>query len=386
MNIGIDIRPLMSPLRTGVAEYTFELINALVNIDLTNQYYLFYNSYQDITADIPQWQKSNVHYIAYHWPNKIFNMAMRYCYYPKIDNIISKSIAEKKLDIFFSTNLNFLSLTKKTKFILTVHDLSFNLFPEFYPLKWQIKNRVIQPKKQCQRANIILTPSDNTKRDLIDIYKIDSQKITTIYPGIKKNNKPTPTEQQIIRNKYQLPQNFILFLGTTEPRKNIIDLIAAFEKASPLLPATYYLVIAGAPGWKNKKIFKRIKESSCHKYIKILGYIDHQDKSALYAISDLFVYPSFYEGFGFPVFEAMTAGTPVITTNRSSLPEITAGAAYLINPNKPSELATAIIEILNNKILKNRLIESGYVQADKFCWETTAQKFLEVLNRLNNNQ
>lgn len=375
MRIGIDIRPLMSPTRSGVGEYTYELLNAIFTTDKTNQYFLFYNSAKDVSENIPKWSQDNIHYEHKNWPNKLFNACTKLFNLPKID--------KNNLDYFFSTNFNFTALSKKTKYITTVHDLSFEFFPQFYSLKQRLWHWAINPKKQCEKANTILTPSENTKRDLINIYKIPAEKIKVIYPGTnchsEQSEESLSTEKLQLQQKYNLPTKFILFLGTIEPRKNIVGLMEAFEQSYSLLPAPYSLIIAGHKGWNDKKIYQKFQSSPYKDKIKFIGSIDTKDKSFLYSLASLFIYPSFYEGFGFPVVESMACGVPVITSNRSSLPEVAGHSAYLVNPNRPSELAGAIIEILKNEKLREHFKTLGLEQAKKFSWEKAAKEFLEVL-------
>lgn len=388
MNIGIDIRPLMSPVRSGVGEYTHELIDALLKVDTENQYFLFYNSYKNTSQYIPKWKQTNVHYVHKKWPNKFFNIATKIFGIPQIDSIIketTKTPLPNELDYFFSPNFGFSALTKKTKHILTVHDLSFEFFPEFFSFKQKLWHWAINPKNQCQKADIILTPSENTKRDIITEYKVSAEKIKVIYPGVTCRLTPDSelleTQKLNIIQKYNLPHNYLLFLGTAEPRKNIIGLIEAFEKACH--NTSHSLVIAGYKGWKDKKIYQKFLSSSVKERVKFIGPVEATDKPALYAASTLFIYPSFYEGFGFPVAEAMACGTPVITSNRSSLPEISSNSTFLINPNRPSELADAITKMLDQKTLREHFKNLGLEQSKKFNWEKSAQEFISKLQHLN---
>ena len=380
MKIGIDIRCLMSSTRTGVAEYAYELLNAILKIDKTNQYWLFYNSHTDVTEHTPLWSQGNIHYVATRWPNKLFNASIKILGWPKLDKLISQ---RSKLDYFFSPNLNFTALSKDTKHILTVHDLSFKFYPQFFSIKQKLWHWAVGPKKQCQQAGTIFTPSENTKRDIIDYYQIPPEKIK-VTPGAVSEIFSNPiTDKETVKQKYNLPNKFILFLGAVEPRKNIIGLIEAFELAlaSPKLSeGGYSLVIAGSGrGWKNKKIYARALASPLRDKIEFIGYVDAEDKPALYSLSELFVYPSFYEGFGFPVLEAMACGVPVITSNRSSLPEITNQAAYLVNPNRPAELAEAMIKMLVDTNLKEHFKKIGLEQVKKFNWETAARQWLNII-------
>lgn len=378
LKIGIDIRCLMSPTRTGVAEYTHELLNAIFKIDKENQYYLFYNSYNEVFEHIPLWSGNNLHYIATNWPNKLFNASIKILGWPKLDKLVSR---HGKLDYFFSPNLNFTALSKHVKPILTVHDLSFKFFPQFFSIKQKLWHWAINPKKQCQQADSILVLSENTKRDIVNYYKISSEKIKVAHGGLAEIFGRPPADKEKVKQKYNLPNRFILFLGTVEPRKNIIGLIEAFERVYSSLSIPYSLVIAGSGrGWKNKEIYDRALASPLRDKIEFIGYVEYAEKPALYSLADLFVYPSFYEGFGFPVLEAMACGVPVITSNRSSLPEITNNATYLVNPNRPAELADAIVKMLTDNNLREHFKKAGLEQTKKFTWEAAAKQWMDLIS------
>ena len=419
MNIGIDIRPLMAKNKTGVGEYTEELLNAVFKLDKTNRYFLFYNSHEDVSDNIPKWEQENVRYIVTQWPNKLFNGAIKIFGWPRLDKLSFPRRRESStehldphfhgddnLDIFFAPNLNFITLSKKTKFILTVHDLSFEFFPEFYTIKQRLWHKAVNPKKLCERADAIITPSENTKRDIVDYYKIPDKKIKVIYPGnachsrdrlrhgamaVENGGNPRSpamdseswsgmTDKDPSTSLGMTNKKYILFLGTIEPRKNINGLINAFEIFNVKYPVyDISLVIAGAPGWKNKEIFEQIKKSPCKEKIKYVGCVKNDDKPALYSNASLFVYPSFYEGFGFPILEAMASGVPVITSNRSSLPEVAGSNAILIDPNHPEQIAWAMNNILTNQNLRETQIKNGLLQAAKFSWEKAAKEWLSVL-------
>lgn len=371
MNIAVDIRSLMDPVRTGVGEYTYEFLRALFKIDKINKYYLFYNSHLDVSKNIPNWNQENVKIIRYKYPNKLFNFALRFFGWPKLDKLINQ-----KLDYFFSPNINFTALSKDVKHILTVHDLSFEHFANCYCLKRRLWHKIISPKKQCETADLILTPSYNTKNDIIETYKINKNKISVIYPGLSTiflDNQKKSVEE--IKLKYNLPDKFILFLGTIEPRKNLIGLINAFEKTN-LKNRNYELVIAGSGGWRNNKVKQLIENTDNVRYI---GYIEAEDKPALYKLASVFAYPSLYEGFGFPVLEAMAMGIPVLTSNRSSLPEVVGSCAYLVNPNNILEIAEGLSKLAEDKELNNYFVHKGKQRTEKFGWEKTAAEFVELI-------
>ena len=243
MNIGIDIRALMDENRTGVGEYIYELLNALFAIDQENQYFLFYNSNKDVSRNIPEWDKKNVHYIKFNWPNKLFNLSLLFFHWPKIDKLMGQ-----KLDYFFSPNINFFALSRKVKHILTIHDLSFEYFPDCFDWKRRWWHKILFPKKVCQKADIILTPSDSAKQDVMDKYGIREDKIKVIYPGLssifKKDRVISPEE---VTKKYNLPEKFVLFLGTIEPRKNIIGIISAKIKHTHFFCRFFAIVLSIVP-------------------------------------------------------------------------------------------------------------------------------------------
>ncbi|PIT87324.1 MAG: hypothetical protein COU31_03525 [Candidatus Magasanikbacteria bacterium CG10_big_fil_rev_8_21_14_0_10_40_10] len=388
MNIGLDIRSLAQRARTGVGEYTIGLLDALFKIDQQNNYYLFYNSAGNTAKFLPQWKQNNLTYISGRWPNKLFNLSQKLLRQPKIDNYLRQKTG-RQIDWFFSPNINFTSLSKKTKYILTVHDFAFNFYPKFFSARQRIWHQAVNFKKQCQRADVILAPSQNTKNDIVKNYQINPEKIFVIYPACSSNftalNKSNDNQSEIIafRKKYNLPDKYILFLGAFEPRKNIIGLIEAYEKMLAKYgfnQIQHYLVLAGADGWKNKDVRRKLKKTVWRDYIKCLGYVNHQDKPKLYQLASLFVYPSFYEGFGLPVLEAMQSETPVIASNRSSLPEVTANGAILINPNKTDEITRAMKLILTDKNLSDYLINQGKIQSQKFNWQNSAEQFLKIIN------
>lgn len=366
LNIGIDITPLTTGSRTGVGEYTYELLNALFHIDTENQYFLFYNSFKDVSTHVPEWNQKNVHMVNTFWPNKIFHFFVQLFRWPKIDMLITKKTGVK-LDYFFSPNIGFQSVSKNTKHILTVHDLSFEIFPECFSLKMRLWHWFLSPRRQCQHADRIFTPSENTKRDIMTLYGISPDKIRVLTPGI--SSQFTSGQNNFSKEKY------ILFLGTIEPRKNIEGLIDAFEIFQKDFPE-YSLLIAGASGWKNKHILKRIEKS---KNVQYIGYVAPEDKPSLYRAASVFVYPSLYEGFGFPVLEAFASGTPVITSSRSSLPEIAGDAAYYVNPYNSFEIAEGIRQILTQEALSKFFIQKGFYKMQKFNWHTTAEQFRSSL-------
>ena len=373
MKIGIDIRTLMESQYSGVSEYTLNLLTEIFRQDQKNQYKLFYNSGHDISARMPKFDFPNVEIVASRYPNKLFNnILQRIFQWPKIDQKLG-------VDLFFVPNIGFISLSDKCKKIITIHDLSFLRYGEFFSWKRRLWHKLINVKKIVRSFDYIIAVSENTKRDLIELCGIPEEKIKVIYSGIGKEFKIISKEENNqVKSKYNLPDKFILFLGTIEPRKNIGGLIRAYSQFRNDNPemSDVNLVLVGGRGWKFKNIFREYENSKYKSDIIWLDYIDSTDKPAVYNLASLFVYPSFYEGFGFPPLEAMACGVPVISSNSSSLPEIINNAGILITPNNVSELATAIESVLKNGKLGKTLISRGIENVNRFSWEECAGEYI----------
>lgn len=383
MKIGIDIRCLSEGRRTGVEEYSLNLLEKILKEDSDNKYVLFLNSWKKPKLEIDFLKNhKNVELKISRFPNKILNFFLWYFDWPKLDKLIGG------VDVFFMPNLNFVALSPKVKLILTVHDLSFEYYPETFSWKRRLWHIFINPQKIIRRADKVLAVSDSTRNDLIGFYKINPAKLETVYNGVGEvfgridRNDPRLLR---IKEKYALPFNFILFLGTFEPRKNIGGIVKAYERmrqegGSQL--EKYKLVIAGSEGWKSAKLKREIKKSSLAKDIYQVKFIDEEDKVFVYNLAALFVYPSFFEGFGLPPLEAIKCGVPVIVSDNSSMVETVGEAGILTDAFSADEIALAMKEFLIDKELKKEFYPAGIRQAQKFTWTKAAKKFLEIVKKI----
>jgi len=377
MKIGIDIRSLINVQYSGISEYTLNLVKEILKLDSKNQYILFYNSFKDVKNKIPEFKQKNAEIVCTRYPNKIFNYLMqKVAFYPKLDKFLG-------VDIFWAPHINFIQLSKRCRSILTIHDLSFIRYPKYFSFRKNIWHQAINVEKLIKKVDTIITVSKNTKDDIMDLYSIPDNKIKVIHSGIGRQYKVIDRDDKnlgSVKKKYGLPKKFILFLGTLEPRKNIEGIIRAYNEFREKNPglSDYKLIIAGGRGWKSDKIFREYNKSKFRKDIKFLGYIVDEDKVYIYNLAALFIYPSFYEGFGFPPLEAMACGLPVITSFSSSLPEIVGKAALIVDPYNINEISTAIRELITNNNLKKLLLAKGLNRASKFNWEYSARKYLEV--------
>jgi glycosyltransferase involved in cell wall biosynthesis len=383
MKICVDIRCLSAGRKTGVEEYTLNLLENLFKADRRDQYVLFLNSFSAPKVDLSRFEKyPNVSLKFTRIPNKILNFLFWYFRWPKIDKIAGGA------DAVFLPNIVFSAVGRRAKLVVAFHDLSFERFPEKFSFKRRVWHWFVGPRRLAQRADRIIAVSESTKNDLVEIYQINPSKIKVVYSACGLGFRPiSRNSPQLIKvkEKYGLPYNFILFLGTIEPRKNIVGIVRAYNQLRALKNEKtdkYKLVIAGHSGWKQESILKEIADSPFRGDILVIGYVDDADKPALYNLSGVFVYPSFFEGFGFPPLEAMSCGVPVVTSNNSSFPEVVGKGGMMADPDRPDEIFQAVKNILLDKNLREDLVGKGLEQARKFDWQKTAREVLEIMQNL----
>lgn len=372
--IGIDIRMLAGGNTSGIEEYTTALLEHLLPIRSDLRFKLFYNGYRKTALHFSWLQLPQVELVATRFPNRLLDTSVRLTRFPRTDHLIGS------VDKFFSPHIFLTEAPPGTEKIVTFHDLSFKKYPRFYSRGKNFWHWSMHPRRQAESANKIIAVSDSTKTDLVETYHIPSEKIRVIHSGLRFSaaRSISETELQNVRQKYRLPSDFLLYLGTLEPRKNLAGLITAFTglKKSPR-NKNLKLVIAGNRGWLYETIFRAA--AALPSEIIFTGPVDEADKPALYRLATVFIYPSFYEGFGFPPLEAMAQQTPVLTSATSSLPEIVTDAAVLINPYKPEEIRRALENLLTDAKLRAHLTQKGSQQIQKFNWQTTARETLEYI-------
>ena len=406
MIIGIDIRVLAKGARTGVEDYTINLLSHLIPLDKSTKYRLFYNGFRKPNLKYPWLKLPNVKTKKFRIPNRIFDLILTIIKFPKIDKLL------KGVDVFLSPHFLITPLSRKTKRIMVFYDLSFLRFPEFFSRPKRLWHKFMRAKRQARNTDAIVAISESTRQDLIDFYGINPSKIKVIYPGIDGKFKIIEDGQKLLEvsRKYNLPVSpsgepgkFILYFGTIEPRKNILGLIKAFEnikkeKSGKILEVDWRgfegfvrgrkekafdysqlkLVIAGTRGWLDNNVFETARKSEFKDDIIFTGFINEDDKPYLYNLAEIFVYPSFFEGFGLPPLEAMACGVPTIVSHKSSLPEVVGDAAIMIDPQNIDELAFTIKEVLENRELNGCLEKRGIERAKQFNWDNTAKQFLEL--------
>lgn len=281
--------------------------------------------------------------------------------------------------------LNFVSypLSRKSKSIIFIHDLSYIYHKQYVSPKNQEYLEKFVPRS-IDKATKIVAISKNTRREISKFYGIKEESIPIISPAVdhKIFYPRSLIEIAAIKRKFRIERPYILSVGTIEPRKNLIGVLNAFDILPETMKQKYSLVLVGGKGWLDEEITTKFNELSKRYSIIKTGYVEDMDLPALYSGAKVFLFPSFYEGFGIPPLEAMACGVPVITSDNSSLPEVVGSAAIKIKAEDTKSLALSIEKVLTNKQLSGKLSRAGLRQASKFSWDKSAQDLLELLKNI----
>jgi glycosyltransferase involved in cell wall biosynthesis len=374
MRIIVDTRLLNRGENTGIPQYLREILPRIMKMNPDSFFTLFSNSFSrnDSLSELIADQKNQI-VINKRIPNRILSLAVRLLGRPAIENLTNES----KADLIWSPHLDLLA-QKNTPRVITVHDISFLHFPNFFSFKYHLWSWLQNQKRQIINAQHIIAVSQYTKNDIVKTVGVNPEKITVIYPGISESFYPMSSEDEnLLRFKktHSLNNPFILFLGTLEKRKNLSCLIKGFSefKKNPEFK-NYELVLAGKPGFGFSEIKKCIALSKYSNSIRLIHNIKNEERVYLYNSARVFVFPSFFEGFGFPPLEAQACGIPVASSLRGSLGEVLRETAKEIDPFRPTSLATALKEIETDENLRNRMIQLGKENAKKFSWKDAASK------------
>ena len=262
---------------------------------------------------------------------------------------------------------------------MTIHDLTYIKCPNF--VNWIVKSYTDRIRQCLKWTDLVITVSESSKKDIIEYFQVKPEKIY-VTPLASRYNANYLSAENILNTekqvKYDFSKPYLLFVSTIEPRKNINAVILAFNFLKTKYKIEHQLILIGKKGWKYEPIFTALENSHWKNQIHHLDYLSDELVALFYSKADVFVYPSHYEGFGLPVLEAMTLGTAVVTSNTSSIPEVTGDAAILIDPNDPIQLAEAILKVISDSQLRQDLIEKGKAKAKLFSWERTAKETLKA--------
>jgi glycosyltransferase involved in cell wall biosynthesis len=371
MNITVDISPAVHH-HAGLGRYAQELLAALLEQDHVNRYCAFY--YAPRGAERPDPPLDRVPAQTLRLSAKPWRMSVLLAYFTgaTLDRWLPSS------DLFHATD-HLLPPLRHSCSVFTIHDLIFRFYPEYHlPLnRWYLS---LMLPRFMRRADAIIAVSENTRRDVARWMRIPPDKVKVIYEGVNPAFRPIADPMRLaqVRARYKLPARFMLYLGTIEPRKNLVMLLEAYRALVAREQATPDLVIAGRKGWLYQPVFDRVRELGLEARVHFTDWVAADDAPALLSAADVFVFPSLYEGFGLPPLEAMACGAPVICSNVSSLPEVLGEGGLLVEPRDASAWTEAMARVLGDARLCAELRARGLQQAQKFSWERTARETLAV--------
>lgn len=367
MHIGLDYTSALRQ-RAGVGRYTRGIVAALGNLDHDNQYTLIVP--RDADNIPPATPLPAARLLRLPFTDWSLTIAWHRLRLPLYVDLFTGA-----LDLFHSPDF-VLPPVRRARTIVTVHDLSFLLYPQ-YATQGLVSYLTAVVPRSLRQADLVLADSAWTRQDLIGALSVPEDRVVVVPAGVGPEYRPISDRSVLdpVRKRYSLPERFILHVGTLEPRKNLVRLMEALCNIAAEEPETR-LVLVGGKGWLYSDIFASVDRLGLRDRVVFPGYIAEADLPAVYNLATVFAYPSIYEGFGIPPLEAMACGTPVVCSNSSSLPEVVGGAALLVDPQDTDALASALLRALNDSGLRATLRQRGLMQAGLFTWPAAAHKLL----------
>lgn len=372
MKIGFDASRILTLQRTGTENYSFYLAQHLAKKDRKNLYTLYFRrspNRKELESIIQKNPNFRVKVIP--WPRLWTQGGLAWeCLRHPLDLLF---VPAHTLPVIRRSSL---------KSVVTIHDLGFEYLSEYhqFPQKLYLDKAT---KFAARYATQLIAVSRATKRDLIKRFDVPEEKITVVYEGVdqekfKVQSSKLKTEE--VKRKYDIRGDYILFVGTIQPRKNLRRLVEAFSK---IANKDLELVIVGRPGWMFEEIYSAPHDFGVEERVKFLGHVEDEDLADLYRGASCFVLPSLYEGFGLPVLEAMASGIPVVTSCTSSLPEVGGDAAVYVDPYKVSSISAGLAGVIGgSEGFRRSLTRKGFRQVEKFSWEKCAQETLAVFEKV----
>jgi glycosyltransferase involved in cell wall biosynthesis len=370
LRIAIDAHSVGAKL-AGNESYAVNLIEALAQIDSANDYTLYVTTDEARDRFHQRWPNFKVHTTLPHTP------------LIRIPLTLSAELRKHPVDVL---HVQFTAPPFcPCPLVVSIHDLSFEHLPQTFLRRSRTQLR-LTVRHSARRADHILTLSEHTRADVIDTYKIDPERVTAIPLAAPTHFDPVTDDKELqrVRHTYVIDGDYVLCVGSIQPRKNLVRLIKAYASLRGNNPGTNFpkLVIVGKRGWLYDETLRTLEETGARESIVLTGYVPGADLPALYSGALCFVYPSYFEGFGLPPLEAMKCGTPVIVGNATSLPEVVGDAGLQVDPFDIEAIAGAIGELLNNPALRKELSVRGLERARMFDWRETARQTLKVYERV----
>lgn len=363
MLVGIDASRAIADRPTGTETYSQHLIQAILRQGSSHHFRLYFRK----TPETNLYSEAELRVIPF--PRMWTHVRLAW------------EMASHPPDLLF-VPAHVLPPIHPRRTLVTIHDLGYRAFPAAHPWKERLYLE-LSTRWNAYAATHILTDSKATKQDLVAHYSVEADKITVAYPGRDESLEPVHDRAAIeaAKRRYGIVGDYLLYLGTIQPRKNLHRLVEAFaqvisrDSGSPV-----QLVLAGKRGWLCSELFEQIEEQGLDDRVHFTGYVASQDKAALLSGAIGFVFPSLHEGFGMPVLEAQACGCPVITSTTSSLPEVAGQGAILVDPRDISAIADAIERIVQDPELRTELVERGFENVSRFSWQACAEEVLRVMD------
>lgn len=373
MRIGFDYTVAVTET-AGIARYTSELMQALLEMDLSNEYVLIItkDAREDPARTLPR--EVEIRKLP-------FSHQGEWMIWHRLGLPLPVEFFTGKVEVFHSPDA-LLPPLHHARGVVTIHDLSHMIYPEYMdPGIAKFFDKAM--RKSIERARMVIAVSEATKLDLVRLLGVSEDKIEVIYNGVSTKFSPVRDEEQLsnMRNRYKIVHPFILSIGSVQPRKNLQRLITAYSILRQRRELTHQLLFIGGGGWLSDDLFRQIEGLGVAEDIRFLGYVPDEELPTLICLADVFAFPSLYEGFGLPALEAMACGTPVVSSNISAMPEVLGDAALLVDPLDVECLAETLRQILLNDQLRTELTKQGFKRSQRFTWVKAAQKYLEVYER-----
>jgi len=355
--------------KSGIGYYTENIIKNLALNYKDNDYKIVGNVFlnKKIPNKIAGISNKDI-LVTRYVPTKVWGQAIKLGIMPKI-NYLYKGNPDLVVNFDFVR----VPVSKRIKTITVIHDLAYEVYPQYTERRNLLRLKKLVPET-VKLSNRIVAVSESTKKDIIKKFGVSADKIDVVYNAVdSKKYRPLKLTQQV-RARYNLPEKYFLYLGNIEPRKNVEGIIEAYSKLPVKITNEYKLVLAGGMGWNKDTIMKAYNESPHKSSIIFTGYIEDKEIPSVYSAAEIFLFPSHYEGFGLPLLEAMSCGTPVITANNSSLKEVAGDAALYVDSKKTHQLTETIIKILKDDELRIKLVKRGKERIKKFNWANSAEQ------------
>lgn len=385
LRIGVDIRGLLTGKISGVEQYAIQILRHILAIDHTNTYVLFYVAYKDrdvqfenLVQRYPFLKANNIEVKTLKWPDAplLLHATFKPLNWPKADLICGG------LDVMFMPSPQLLPLSRRCAKVTTFHDLIFMIHPEFFTLSSRIWQWQMSYGYEARTSDIVISVSENTKKDILRFTPAKAENIEVVMEGVGQEYFENHSHLfPQLKERFSLPDKYVYFVGSLEPRKNLSTLIRAISHLNNTQSDTIKLVISGQKSWLFEDVYQLIEELGMQENIIFTGPVTESEKITLLQAAQVFVFPSVYEGFGLMILEAFATQTPVVISNNSSLPEVAGDGALVVPTFDHLAMAEAVQQIISDPILKNRLITHGLARARELSWEQAAQKTLDILKR-----